>query len=305
MPTSPFQVYFPTKSQLTITITEPLRDAAWAAYFGEIQYYLRNQTLEIFDPKLMEVVFDLSPCEWADPLPLLSIIIAIAEFQDAPNKTRIKLPAIKNSSLSTKRFLKYLAKERFASQFLKFASEVFDDDGLVTENHLENYENLSTELAYVNSTCIPAEIIDAKSINIEDIVNDKIQYAESRLGADIPFWARENLCYRLKVLLRETLLNVKTHAYPHQNLCYAGFYVRYREGLTNKSKEVHKTMLEVLKKEDNHLSCPLLPLSYLEERHGCFEVFVIDSGIGMSQSMRSVIRTNKGTVPGYPFRASS
>ena len=298
MPNSPIEISV-KHYRLKINVLEDLRDNAWAAYFGDIQYILDNPIN--YDPIISEVLFDFTLCEWADPLPLLSIIISIAEFTNKGNKARVKLPSVKNATAKAKGFLKYLAKEGFAYQIMKYASYVFDDEGEVTVAHLQKYGDLSYELSYVNSTCMPAEIIDVFSTDVEKWVNLNLEYAYSRIESTISLWARENLFYRIKIFLRETLMNIKMHAYPRRTSGYAGVYIRYREGIANKNKEIAETLIKALEKESHDLNCPFLPLSYFEERQGCLELFVIDSGIGISESMRTVLRNRVGEIPNYPF----
>ena len=87
---------------LNIVIGETLRDCGWAAHFGVIQKALRNKVLR--GNPIGKCLFDFSNCTWADPLPMLYLILVATEFSDNGGKVNLILPEQNERSA---RFLKY------------------------------------------------------------------------------------------------------------------------------------------------------------------------------------------------------
>ena len=66
---------------LKVIIGESLRDRAWAAYFGQIQQALYNKCWKGSNP-VDKCLYDLSKCTWADPLPLLYLILSAFDLTE-------------------------------------------------------------------------------------------------------------------------------------------------------------------------------------------------------------------------------
>jgi hypothetical protein len=275
---------------LNIVIGETLRDCGWAAHFGVIQKALRNKVLR--GNPIGKCLFDFSNCIWADPLPMLYLILVATEFSDNGGKVNLILPEQNEQSA---RFLKYLGKEGFLYLFDDISENISDNIGVIDKTKIDGYKDLSAQLAYVDSTLIPAQLFRISSYKeINDWVETNHDLLASLLIAKVPGWAIDDILYRLKIFLIEALFNIFDHAYPNSENCYAAIYVRYRKGLVGINHEERNALQPVLWKESDNNICPCFPKYFLESREGCLEAMVADIGIGMSTTLSSIIKTKKG-----------
>ena len=281
---------------LKIVIFEALRDCSWAAHFGIIQQALRHKLLR--SNPINKCLFDFNNCTWADPLPMLYLILVATEFSDNGGKVNLILPEPNEKSA---RFLKFLGKEGFLHLFDDASENISDKIGVIDKTKIEGYKDLSAQLAYVDSTLITAYLFRISSYKeINDWVKKKHDLLASFLIGKVPGWAIDDILYRLKTFLLEALFNIFDHAYPSSENRYAAIYVRYRKGLIGINYEERKALQSVLKKESDNNICPCLPKYFLESREGCLEAMVADIGIGMSTTLSSIIKTKKGK-PKRPF----
>ena len=293
---SPFDITI-EEGLLKIVIFEALRDCPWAAHFGVIQQALKHKLLG--RDSIDKCLFDFSNCNWADPLPLLYFILVATEFTDNGGKFNLKLPEANEKSA---RFLKYLCQEGFLDLFDNISESISDNLGIITKNKIEGYKDLSAQLAYVDSSLIPAQLFRLSSYKeISDWTEKNHDLLASLLIGKVPGWTTDDILYRLKTFLIESLFNIFDHAYPNGINRYAAIYVRYRKGLIGINQEERKALQPVLKRESDSNICPRLPKSFLESREGCLEAMVADIGVGMSKTLSSIIKTKKGKPPKRPF----
>ncbi|WP_299979702.1 hypothetical protein [Desulfobacula sp.] len=289
---SPFDITV-EEGLLKIVIFEDLRDCPWAAYFGEIQQALRHKLLRT--KPIDKCLFDFSNCNWADPLPLLYFILVATEFTDNGGKLNLILPEVNEKSA---RFLKYLGKEGFLDLFNDISESISDNLGLITKDKIEGYKDLSAQLAYVDSTLIPAQLFKVTSYRtITDWAEKNHDLLVSLLISKVPGWTIDDILYRLKTFLFESSFNIFDHAYPNGGNRYAAIYVRYRKGLIGINQEERKALQPALKNESDNDICPCLPLYFFKSREGCLEATVADIGVGMSNTLSSIIKTKKGKTP--------
>ena len=293
---SPFDITV-EEGLLKIVIFEALRDCPWAAHFGLIQQALKHKL--IGSNPIDKCLFDFSNCNWADPLPLLYFILVATEFTDNGGKSNLILPEANEKSA---RFLKYLAQEGFLDLFYDVSESVSDNLGVIPRAEIKGYKYLSAQLAYVDSSLIPAQLFRLSSYKeISDRAENNHDLLASFLIGKVPEWAIDDILYRLKTFLTESLFNIFDHAYPNGGNRYAAIYVRYRKGLIGINQEERKALQPVLKRESDNNICPRLPKSFLESREGCLEAMVADIGVGMSKTLSPIIKTKKGKPPKRPF----
>lgn len=282
---------------LKIVIFEALRDCPWAAHFGVIQQALRHKLLG--RDSIDKCLFDFSNCNWADPLPLLYFILVATEFTDNGGKFNLILPEANEKSA---RFLKYLCQEGFLDLFDNISESISDNLGVIAKAKIEEYKKLSAQLAYVDSSLIPAQLFRLSSYKeISDWTEKNHDLLANILIGKVPGWTIDDILYRLKTFLIESLFNIFDHAYPNGGNRYAAIYVRYRKGLIGINQEERKALQPVLKRESDNNICPRLPKSFLESREGCLEAMVADIGVGMSSTLSSTIKTKKGKLLKRPF----
>ncbi|HEX3386437.1 MAG TPA: hypothetical protein VHS53_14655, partial [Mucilaginibacter sp.] len=64
-----------------ITLPKEFRNLNWGEGFGRIQHILFDQDFE------SSVIIDASQCKWADPLPVLSLILSVSSISPHLSKT--------------------------------------------------------------------------------------------------------------------------------------------------------------------------------------------------------------------------
>ena len=164
--------------------TQVLSDRIWASYFGEVERWLlcRDRL------SLAELRIDLRRCTWADPLPLLSLLLLsrrlIADNTDVvwllrrsalPAETSVPNP-IESIGLGTiashiraaspaGRLIRYLATDGYLEQALlsKIKLVVTGNDEreeISDAASLSKWIDLPDELAYANATIIPVQILE-------------------------------------------------------------------------------------------------------------------------------------------------
>jgi len=157
----------PPKSPLNITIggsilriivSNWLRDAQWGAYYGVIQNALQKG--EWFGKHIDSIIIDMRSCYWADPIPMLALLLSIAEFTDQHGHVKIMLPSGKNEG--ERRFLKYLSREGFLEHILnaqeRLLLEAHWGSKKLTREAQRDFVSAALDLAYNQSTCLRAEL---------------------------------------------------------------------------------------------------------------------------------------------------
>jgi len=277
---------------------EKYRNLSWSEYFGEIQNILRN----ISDINI-KVIFDLSKVTWIDPLPLLSLQISIAELNK--NEIRVYLPRIDANYGYSNKILAFLLSEGFFECFPNNVS-FYEDSETIVKNFLK-YDKLIGELQYSNCSIIKAhlvnlyEIKDIKELSLDKWIYDIIQKARYNIKNKVESYKAEEVINRLQTLLFETISNVYEHAYPKNNNKYVGFYVRFRNGYANTSigNEERKKLKYLISEE--HDNSPMLQKYFIDNLFNFIEVFIIDSGCGLTSNYFTE-KEKKGNI--YPFRSA-
>lgn len=304
---------------LSLKASEDLCDRRWGAWFGEIQAALHQSKWK--GQALDHCRIDLTACAWADPIPLLSLGIALAQFVQQGHGASLVLPTANDRQKSAQnRLLKFLAKEGFIELFRNIASEQcppgrisvsgsyvgqgeieVSEAGphgpiLLSRERLEALGELPADLAFDDSTCLPAQLLYVRSLHragSEGVLDDIDRWVERILAGTIepvvankvPNWAQAGVKYRLLMFLRETLHNVAEHAYRESAGGFAAVYVRYRNGLLGVAPNVWNSIEHSGEREANNNIVPLLHEEFARSRTGFFEVFVVDTGLGMCRSL--------------------
>ncbi len=325
---------------LVLRVAATLDDAPWAARYGHMQSVLRLGVYE--GRKFRKFKIDLTACIWADPLPLLAIAISLLEFERLGGHATISLSAIETSSKEKKRFLKFLAREGFLDLFsgkksvelggssLSSGSTrcVLVGGELLTPDILDRLKQINVSLVFERSTCLPATVIELinpeKCENalgqVDKWVDRKFFEAISPVVSDmVPSWAQRSIRTRIITALREILHNSSEHAYS--DFGWVAVYVRYREGALGLSPREWRDHKLNIKRENSQSIVPLMEApsdqeSFAENRAGFFELYIIDSGCGLCDSlgeneeqdvetrlrvcMRDVLEAGRGRRPTRP-----
>lgn len=324
---------------LTLISAPDLNERSWAAWFGNIQVGLDERQWQ--GQNIHTCVIDFRDCTWADPLPLLSLALSLANFEAKGGDVQVILPEIKISQkdesstnqqrersqekLEKKRLLKFMAREGFLDlltrkQPVTKPDELSQPSGQYRKTKIGTQPLRPTQilefreqhapLAYEQSTCVPAMLLALNKVQpasdtstLEDIDRWVLGTIQTRIlpvvMGKVPAWAHRSLLYRMQILLRETLHNIAEHAYE-QNGGHAGVYIRYREGRLSQTPSTWKAMEPYIEREDNGNLVALMSaappgqqasstdqaFSFSITRAGFFEVFILDGGCGLVESLR-------------------
>src|SRR3984957_16011387 len=297
---------------LRIQVASELSDAGWAAWFGPAQRALRTRIWN--GEAIVHCNLDLTSTGWADPLPLMALAVALAEFEDDNHTVKVTLASADDATpQDQRRFLKFLAREGFTDILIfvrvrEFPSKLIKQrvprstyvgEAVLTTGLIDTLEELNVPLAFERSTCLRAKLLWFGSITAPDhsrALDDIDQWVERELHESIdpvvsdmvPNWAQRGVRHRLLMTLRELLHNIAEHAYEEGG--YASVYVRYREGALGEAPDNWARVEKFVVRERDHWRVPLLAQasereSFPRTRSGFFEVFVLDAGKGISRSL--------------------
>jgi len=285
-----------------IKIGEEYRDKGWDIYFGNIQ-----ETLKKSNSSNLHLWMD--KCKWADPFPLLSLAIAVAEWRSKGKHLTLRLPDSDSLCHEQKGFLAFIAKERFLDTIVRYPAnnshgtiEIFDGDHEITDNIIDYTEraiSMSSHMAYQNPGCVAAKIMDmAVCDDIGGEVDALIEQAKMKglkhygePGRSMHEMSYDmnaiHIAQELRQILIELLRNVEEHAYDDEEFSniqtrFAAVYARIRFGLSDEGRHGNKKKLaDCYKQEDDF--CPRLKYSGQLQQIGFIEIFVSDSGIGVAR----------------------
>lgn len=310
-----FSLKINNAGKLQIDIKVSFRNKDWGVEFGIIQDAFAKKNFNRID--FNEAIVDISTCIWVDPLPLLSLLISLNEFKKLKGITTLIIATIdETKKKDTDKVLKFLVEEGFLDEFSKCCI-IRDRNNLIIDrdsNNIESYEifakkykRVSTTIFYTNSTLIKACIFDSKEeFNtdpkmVDFWVEDKIKSIRSKISDKVPSYSQGTIIHRITNILVETIQNIVKHAYVNTNNTYAGIYIRYRNGKDNSLLSIEELSYIEKGLQGEEKNCPKLKREFLDLRKGCVEIFVIDSGIGFTESLRTNLPNPKAK---YAYRES-
>lgn len=288
---SPFA---PTEGGILISST--LHDDEWSAYGDRL---LKSSRAASSHDAPDSFTVDLSRCVWADPCPLMSVLLYgnhIARKQ-ATNVT-IKVCLAKEVT-PTNQFPVFFFKQGFASAIRAAGMTVADNnDNIILPSDDQEYLARDDVLAYPDPPVIRAAILNfnpspVPSNLVPDFVNTLLDQAREAYDHIAHRSVYTGLFYRTQVVLEETIQNVVDHAYrKSSNTPSLMVFARYRKGFKQLDSTNIATWRASITREQNR--CPFLKADYLEDKEGCIEIFVVDHGIGIAGSFEKSARTLDG-----------
>ncbi len=273
-----------TKGNTTAYIFDRLlRDEQWAATGGSIETDLKSGGRTRF-------VLNFRSTAWADPFALLSLscLLRNAVASSPGLAIEVDLGRPRKDSIDN-RFLLFIASQGFLKTFSESAMIIwmgqrFRADVIPALD--ARMRVLNTVPAYLNSDCIGARLLEAKSLSRENIfttVEGLVREAhETRINRWLVGNARQRgfLLHKLRVILAETLDNVSEHAYNHNG--FGGVYARIRTGVPDDPVEFTEWSKAI---RDERRFCPTMNRSNYGKRPGWLEVFVCDAGVGLTSHL--------------------
>lgn len=253
-----------------------LRDDFWFKTGGIFENELR-------DLSNTQLLLDFSDVVWADPIPLLSLICLSAEFRARGGILRIELgfPNNQNGQFSVfiarHGFLSLLAKDSIVSwsgrDFQYGEYEMLE----------ESLRSLTGALTYQDAECIPATVFDPSALDaggVAKLVEELVDLAHPRINSWLPGNSRRRglMAHQLRVFLGETLDNVREHAF-RERIGYGSLYARIRIGRPEEARAFRSWSKAKLAEQ---VHCPTLNRCLTGRRPGWLELFVADTGVGIS-----------------------
>jgi len=291
--------YEKINKSVLITLPDEYRNQVWGLDFGAIQDDLQS----LHDVNHIEV--NASHCVWIDPLPMLSLIIELQKLPETLTK-RFYIRDEAERNLDQLRVLSFLEKEGFLEAltqagvqiYIKYSDgkeRLFDDTDRKQFIEFENY------LRYLDSTILTARVLNLseyiKDSSTEDFVDATLESIGFKLSSRISANVEAEVYNKIGLFLKETLDNIYEHAYlgSHEPK-YAGLYIRYRKGLADNSidAETRRELKKVIDKE--HHASPTLRRQFIDNVNSFLEIFVIDSGIGLTRIL--MVKTSPRMVSG-------
>jgi hypothetical protein len=146
--------------ELKIILPPYFRDNVWACVAGKMQYNIEKVIALGSGGKIK---FDLTRCRWIDPLPLMSILVEIANSRKQKIAIEIKVANPDHGAIcseigpyqsSPNRLLWFLEQEGF---FESLKTHFSEDRGLIypDRKQREAYHNINVTPSYEDARCIP------------------------------------------------------------------------------------------------------------------------------------------------------
>lgn len=282
-------------NRFLVKLPVELRNSVWSEWYGTIQSELRN-----LGDNISSVIFNAEKMEWVDPIPMLSLIISIAEIY----KEKAIYYVVPDLHLDTlndgqKRVLEFLEKEGFFSEMIKYKvcivpisdySNVSKNESIFEKISRETTEWIQTNLNgfvyYNNSTILKAKVVDLSSVEYEGKIDDAIEKelaeVKHRISQHLQDSQLNDMLWKIGLFMKETINNVYEHAYENEPK-FVGYYIRHLVGLSDNSLNisVRNKIDKAFKAEWSDLK--RLVLEFPMSSTGFIELYVIDSGVGLTE----------------------
>lgn len=272
-----------------------MRNRIWGDEYGPIQKKLRN-----LDVSVKNVIISGLYLKWVDPLPMLSLLISIAEL---PQDKRVFfiIPKRDNILDEQKRVLEFLQKEGFFSVMSNnkvFIIEVNEDNTITINRHEEELkrrtednirwiqDNLNGFVYFSNCTIVEAKVEDLRNYKsgkeIDDHIENLLKSVKHKISNFINPSQINDIMWKTELFLKETINNVYEHAYTGNTPKFVGYYIRHRIGLADNTlpSESRESIKDVFFSETSDLV--RLVMNFPMATSNFLEILVIDAGIGLT-----------------------
>lgn len=294
-------------NRFLIFLPRELRNGVWAESYRPIQEKLRNLKNEV-----NTIIIDAHIVEWVDPIPMLSILISIAEVHETKN-TFFVISDLEKMSENQKKVFEFLYQQGFLTEqsniekpdnqvISKFNMSIITYSEINLINKVENnvlkdktvyninwiHNNLDGFVNYNNSRILTARVVDLNNINnIDNTIESELDYVKHRISSHLQDSQLNEIIWKMGLFLKETINNVSEHAYKDTPNKYVGYYIRHLVGLADNSlnKLNIEKILQVYKNENRDVSRFLL--NFPMEKTGFIEIYVVDAGIGLTEHFTS------------------
>lgn len=291
------------QNELYIRLDANLSCKWWGDNWGEIFHFVETYVAHRRNIKL-KVFF--TNCVWADPIPMLSIILGLLHFkEDCGVSVEVFLPRLDTENAENKnyqkgQFLKFLATQGFLRILLDnfiIKDRVFTlDQRIITK-----YSNYKNRLFYNE-----AEVFRARTFTICNAESKKsiIKLVEDELHTTfrntVSLQTFNVISEHIYNVLNELIENVFRHAYGEDEQKRFGLYIRKRYGATKNYGTDSKNARQQVEGREK-ANCPAMDNQILLEGDAVLEIFFVDIGMGLRGSLVDYYSTLKKNYK-YPIR---
>lgn len=293
------------KDEIKINLGNNFSCVLWGKYWAIIHNIFETKKYLI---EYNSIKVDFSQCYWADPMPLLSVLLELIHLkQDHAKDIKIFLPRLganneDNVNFYKGQFLKFLASQGFLKIMIDNFN-VSDSRETLTVDKIKKYTNYNYKLFYNG-----AEVVQAKVYDITDdyarvnIINQIEEEFLLKFKNTVSLQTCNMLVEHIYNILNELIENVERHAYKSNARKLFGLYIRKRYGaVKNYGIDVQSTLpSNILNKEKKN--CPALDNQVLIDGEAVLEVFFVDIGMGMKGSLKEYYIKNLKKDFVYPVR---
>ena len=294
--------------ELLITLPTEFRNSVWSKAFRPIQKELRN-----LDGTVERVVIDGKALEWADPIPMLALLIGLAEIH-VKKTIFFKIPNLSLMSDGQKRVYEFLEKEGFLSVMQQYGIQIVESgtsiDGLtaielkllVDKTIAKIQEQLNGNVYYSNSTILRAVVVDLGNMKSESQIDNEIEKELEKIKHRISSFLKPSqlseIMWKTGLFLKETINNVYEHAYGDSSTKYVGYYIRHRVGLADNTLPL--VLRQNIKKTftNEWMDMKRLDLIFPLSTSDFLEIYVVDAGIGLTKHFK----LKRGNIKDMSFR---
>lgn len=288
-----------------ISVPSWYRDNSWSLDIGKTQRKIDNLV-----GQSTHLRFDFTRCRWIDPLPALSLLIEIVRARHLGISVDVCFPpsddgpasdSIGPYQFSPNKLLLFLAKEGFFRALIEHKVPATVGIDPLTEDIAIRCCSLVATASYADASFISMRLFDIPNADTDGdqhsayaaiTVSELLEGVESYLKARCSTTERQHLLYKLRAVLQEFLHNAQEHAYLSDIFRPAALYVRYRKGAVGLSSESEREFYNACTSAERK-NCPKIGRDWLDSKRGCLEVFFLDRGQGISQTLPSKSDGNK------------
>ncbi len=291
------------QNELFIKLDANLSCKWWGDNWGEIFHFVETSVSHKRNKKL-KVFF--SNCIWADPIPMLSIILGLLHFkEDYGVIVEVFLPRLDKENAGNKnyekgQFLKFLATQGFLRILLD--NFIIKNSRIPLDQRVINkYSNYKYHLFYND-----AEVFRARTFSISNAESKKniIKLVEDELHTTfrntVSLQTFNVVSEHIYNVLNELIENVFRHAYGENEQKRFGLYIRKRYGAAKNYGADFKNARQQVERRER-ANCPAMDNQILLEGDAVLEIFFVDIGMGLKGSLIDYYSTLKKNYT-YPIR---
>lgn len=289
-----------------IIVEGELSSKAWGQEWGTVCRTIRSNSTNI-----TTIILDLVDCTWADPFPLLSMGLEFSYYnKDNQIKIMIDLPEINDDDvdyvkLKKARFLNFLDKDGFIGFFNQCADKVVFSDQ--TKDKLDVIlQSYSRKLLRQSREIIRASIYEIKTLEECELAKQDIEKAFiNEFKSIVPYQTYLEVFSQVHHIIYELVDNVFFHAYAsiHDQKKRFAIYIRTRSGLPKKSRGHYETgETEKFLRDEENRNPALDNGNKVLNASSFLEIFFVDNGIGLMESLRTRVEQEYGINARYTLR---